>query len=257
MAHGGEGLFLSGVKAAADLSAKQYHFVTIDASGDIAAITAFSDKPVGVLQNKPDAAGVEAKVMYLGQTKISSDAALNEGEGIAPAADGQAARMDIGSVGQMLTATGAAAEIGSAVINCAAPQSDGADAYESLITTEALERWDSGKTFLLNLAGGFTVTLPTLAQAGAGWNARFIVGTAPTTAYIITEDTATDTNKLMGGINELEVDTSDDGPYSAAFTLVTFVASVAVVGDYIDVYCDGSFFIVRGQTNADGGITLT
>ena len=258
MASGGEGLFLSGVKAAADLSAAQYKFVKLDASGDIALITSFLDKPCGVLQNKPDGSGVSAKVMFFGHTKINADAALNEGEGIAPAADGQAARMDLGSVGQMVTAVAVAAEIGSALINCAAPQSDGAGGAEILITTKALERWDSGKTFSLELAGGFTVTLPTVAQAGAGWNCRFMVGIVPTTAYIITEDTGTDTDKLMGGINELEVDTGQDGPYGTAFTLITLVASAKTsLGDYVDIFCDGTFFQVRGQAKLDDGMTLT
>ena len=256
MASGGEGLFLSGVKAAADLSAAQYKFVKLDASGDIALITSFLDKPCGVLQDKP-ASGAAAKVMFFGHTKINADAALNEGEGIAPAADGQAARMDLGSVGQMVTAVAVAAEIGSALINCAAPQSDSAGGAETLITTKALERWDSGKTFLLSLANGFTVTLPTVAQAGAGWNCRFMLGISPTTDYIITEDAGTDTDKLTGGINELEVTTDDDGPYSAGFTFIKFKLNVAVIGDYVDLYCDGTFFKVRGQANIELGITLT
>jgi hypothetical protein len=129
--------------------------------------------------------------------------------------------------------------------------------YRTLITTAAIEVEDCGATFGLSLAAGFTVTLPTIAQAGAGWWCRFFVKTAPTTAYIITEDGGVDTNKIMGGINELEVDTADDGPYSAAFTFITFVANVAVVGDFAEIECDGAFFIVHGQTNADGGITLT
>jgi len=129
--------------------------------------------------------------------------------------------------------------------------------YLSLAAAKSVEAHDCGTTFGLNLAGGFTVTLPTVAQAGAGWWCRFIVKTAPTTAYIITEDAATDTNKIMGGVYELEVDTTNDGPYSAAFTQVNFVANIAVVGDYIEVECDGDFFLIHGGTNADGGITLT
>ena len=129
--------------------------------------------------------------------------------------------------------------------------------YQSLITTASIEKEDHGKTFGLNLAGGFTVTLPTAAQAGAGWKVTFRVETNPTTAYIITEDTGTDTNVLTGGIHELEVDTSNDGPRSAAFTQVNFVANLAVLGDYIDVECNGTRFFVRGMTNVDGGITLT
>jgi len=116
---------------------------------------------------------------------------------------------------------------------------------------------DSGKTFLLSLAGGFTVTLPPVADAKNGWTATFIVKTAPTTAYIVTETVASDTNVLTGGVVEREVDTGDDGPYSAAFTLVTFVANVAEVGDIIRVVSDGVRYYIDGQTNADGAITVT
>ena len=81
--------------------------------------------------------------------------------------------------------------------------------------------------------------------------------TAPTTAYIVTETVASDTNVLTGGVVEREVDTGDDGPYSAAFTLVTFVANVAEVGDIIRVVSDGVRYYIDGQTNADGAITVT
>ncbi len=73
----------------------------------------------------------------------------------------------------------------------------GASSYESLITTKALDKEDSGKTFGLNLAGGFTITLPSLNLVNAGWKARFRVEITPTTAYIITENAATETNKEL------------------------------------------------------------
>ena len=129
--------------------------------------------------------------------------------------------------------------------------------YLALAAAKAVEVEDCGTDFGLNLAGGFTVTMPTVAQAGAGWNCAFTVITAPTTAYIVTEDTGTDTNVLTGGVWELEVDTTNDGPYSAAFTQVNFVATVAAVGDWCDFKSFNSRYYIRGQTNLDGGITVT
>lgn len=128
---------------------------------------------------------------------------------------------------------------------------------ETLIAAKTLLPGDSGKTFMLNLAGGFTVTLPPVAEARNGWNATFVVKTNPTTAYIVTETAASDTNVLTGGVVERETDTADDGPYSAAFTQVNFVANVAVLGDIIRVVCDGVRYYIDGQVNADGAITLT
>lgn len=134
----------------------------------------------------------------------------------------------------------------------------GEGAYKSLTAAYAVDpQNDNGMVFGLNLAGGFTVTLPPIAKAGPGFRCAFRVETAPTTAYIITENGTYDTDKVNSQINELETDTGDDGPRNAAHTFVNFVANVAVVGDRIDVECNGTTWFVRGQTNADGGITLT
>lgn len=129
---------------------------------------------------------------------------------------------------------------------------------KTLTSAASVEAHDCGTIFRLNSATGFTVTLPTVAQAGAGWWAKFVVTTAPTSGnHVVTEDGATDTNVLVGGINELEVDTNDDGPYTAGATQVNFIANVAAKGDFVLVECDGVNFIISGQTNADGGTTIT
>jgi hypothetical protein len=120
----------------------------------------------------------------------------------------------------------------------------------TLSAAETLTAADSGTTYILSLAGGFTVTLPPLES---GLRFRFIVGVAPTTAYIIA--TAGSTNTMVGGVNELEVDTADDGPYDTNADVINFVASVAVVGDYIEMVSDGTNWYFHGQTNADGGVT--
>lgn len=110
--------------AAADLSAQQYRFVKLDASGDIAAIGAATDQAIGVLQNKPDAAGKAAEVMVMGISKVEADAALNEADLIGPSADGQADAKVPGTdtsefiCGQMISATSGAGVLGTAAINC-------------------------------------------------------------------------------------------------------------------------------------------
>ena len=121
------------------------------------------------------------------------------------------------------------------------------------VTTAAvtLTKYDIGAQVVLNRAAGSAITLPS-PRDGAEF--RFVVGTAPTTAYTIA--TAGSSNIIKGGVNELEVDTADDGPYSNAGDLITFVANVAVVGDYVDLRSDGTSWFLRGQTNADGGVTI-
>ena len=84
---------------------------------------------------------------------------------------------------------------------------------ESITGDLSLTAADCGTLMVLNIASGCTVTLPSVAEAGKGWWVRFVIGTnVSSNTVIITEKTSADTDVLRGGINELEVDTNDDGP---------------------------------------------
>ena len=67
------------LEAAADLSAKQYHFVAVDTNGK-AALTGDDGNPIGVLQNAPTA-GQAASICVYGVTKlkIGTEAGLGAG----------------------------------------------------------------------------------------------------------------------------------------------------------------------------------
>tara|TARA_R100000935_G_C2776326_1_gene139808 strand:+ start:101 stop:823 length:723 start_codon:yes stop_codon:yes gene_type:complete len=122
-------------------------------------------------------------------------------------------------------------------------------AVENLITTEALTAADSGKIFFLNLLAGFTVTLPSAAEAGAGWYCDFIVQTVTTSNnYIITEKTSADTNKLCA--IGLEASTSGAQLSNAGFTTVTFDGT-PTKGDKLHIICDGLFFYITSIVAAD------
>jgi hypothetical protein len=112
---------------------------------------------------------------------------------------------------------------------------------------------DSGKVFTLNASEGAAITLPSVADAQEGWNCRFIVGTAfDTSDWIITATAAI----MVGGINELEVDTSDDGPVTVAGTTINIELGAETIGDYVDfVVADGKMYI-NGQSKLDGAFTL-
>jgi hypothetical protein len=112
---------------------------------------------------------------------------------------------------------------------------------------------DSGKVFTLNAAAGANITLPSVADAQEGWNCRFIVGTAfATTDWIITATAAV----MVGGMNELEVDTNDDGPSTVAGTTINLELAAETIGDYIDmVVADGKIYI-SGQSKLDGAFTI-
>ena len=138
------------------------------------------------------------------------------------------------------------------------PLAVGAGQVESLITTKSLDKEDNGKTFFLNLAGGFTVTLPAISLVDAGWKVKIIVGITPTTAYIVTELVGTDTNILVGNVNSSTSQTSASKFNATGFTLITFVVSSgAVKGDYIEIVSDGTNYYVSGSTTVPAALTFT
>lgn len=68
------------IQAAADLSAQQFRAVKLDANGQIAAITAITDRPHGILQDKPGAQGRAGCVMLDGVSKMVGGANLAKGD---------------------------------------------------------------------------------------------------------------------------------------------------------------------------------
>lgn len=122
--------------------------------------------------------------------------------------------------------------------------------YETLITTKSVEAEDSGKTFFLNLVGGFTVTLPAPAL---GLKFRFVVKLAPTTAYIIVTDASA--NIIEGSITSPEVSALVSVVANA--DTINFVASLAVAGDWCEVESDGTSWFLSGQTFVQDGMTTT
>jgi len=140
---------------------------------------------------------------------------------------------------------------GSGSTAVAVQESGGASSVEVLITTRVLTLADSGKTFFLALANGFTVTLPAIAGS-AGFNAKFYVQIAPTTAYIIS---SAEGDNMTGQANS---STGGNADSITTFTAdsMNFIASVALIGDSGDVVSDGTSWYARGFSDADAGITF-
>lgn len=110
--------------AGADLSSSQYLFVKLDGTGKAVVCSAATDRPIGVLQNKP-VAGAEAAVVVTGGTKLKAGASVSIGAQVGPDSASKARGKTVGTdttnytVGTALTAA-AADEIFTAVIDCAA-----------------------------------------------------------------------------------------------------------------------------------------
>lgn len=116
-----ESLITISVPAGADLSAKQFTFVKVNSSGQAVAAATAGEYVLGILQNKPSAAGRIASVGILGVSKVVLDETVTPDDKIMTSADGQAA---VGAAaaapGNFITGQaligGAAGEIGSVIL---------------------------------------------------------------------------------------------------------------------------------------------
>lgn len=111
----------------------------------------------------------------------------------------------------------------------------------------------NGDIFTLSRAGGIAVTLP-LPYAGLRY--KFIAAVAPTTAYTLT--TAGDTPDIFHGVVTSAEDAagSVDGTAGTATDVVTFAANKALIGDYVEVVANGTFWFVSGACNVQDAITF-
>jgi hypothetical protein len=126
---------------------------------------------------------------------------------------------------------------------------------EALAAAKTLDAEDSGKIFALNLAGGFDVTLPNASDAGSGWYCRFVVKVAPTTAYTISA-TAGDGDNMHGCVMNSEGGAGDKTGGTGTDVL-TFVANKAQIGDYVELFTDGTLWYVTAQVEQNDAFTLS
>lgn len=118
----GDALYIT-LPASADLSAKQFCCMKVDTSGYAAVAdggAAIPEHIIGVLQNKPDAAGKPAVIQIAGISKVYASAALATiGVKLSSTSDGYvdaAGATDI-VVGILLEAAGAAGDIVTMIIS--------------------------------------------------------------------------------------------------------------------------------------------
>lgn len=129
-----------------------------------------------------------------------------------------------------------------------------AGVLENVTAANTITASECGKTFCFDSASGFAQTLPVPTL---GCKIDFKVCTIETdgTAHTITTNGGSDV--LNVAINELEVDTGDDGVWQGDADTITFVSGTGTVGDFVDCESDGTIWFCDGQTRLDGGITLS
>jgi len=85
-------------EAGEDLSSAQFKFVTLEADGQVDLADAAGERAIGVLLNKPDAAGKAATVAMTGKVMVEAGAAVTAGDQIQTNAAGEAIEAAAGDV---------------------------------------------------------------------------------------------------------------------------------------------------------------
>ena len=104
--------------SAGDLSADQFHFLTVDATGKV-AVSGNGDDSVGVLLNDPNGADQAAQVAISGKTRVEAGGGITAGANVASNASGQAvvATASDAILGIAIDGAAGAGEIVSIVFN--------------------------------------------------------------------------------------------------------------------------------------------
>lgn len=120
-------------------------------------------------------------------------------------------------------------------------------AVKTVTGATTLTAADSGKTIILNATGGAVVTLP---AKSAGLKFKFIVGAAFATTNW--EITSAEGDNLEGSIivagAVVDVDAADK---------INFVATAENIGDFAEVFCDGTYWHTFGNALTATAMTAT
>ena len=130
----------------------------------------------------------------------------------------------------------------------------GKEKTETVSATNAIGVAESGTTYFLSDATEFVSTLPAPA---AGLHYKFIVAAAPDGAsYTIVTTSGTDL--IHGVVNSAEdAAGSVDGTIGTPADTITFVLAKSLVGDWVEVVSDGTYWYARGGCAVQDAITFT
>ena len=119
-------------------------------------------------------------------------------------------------------------------------------------TTTQLTKADSGKVIFMDASSANTITLPTVAAAGAGFTLKVILTVTGAAGKIVSS-----ANNITGYVEESAANGSNHTlTADTDANTITFVDG-DVPGDFIDINCNGSLFFVFGKSAAENKITIT
>lgn len=122
--------------------------------------------------------------------------------------------------------------------------------YQIHAAADTLTINEGSKLHVFDDTTEYKLTLPSVATS-AGIHYHIVVGIAPAgTAFTIGTDSGENLIYGLATVNGAVIG-------AQAEDLITFTASAAVIGDWIDLYCDGVNWYVSGQAFAATGIVFT
>ena len=111
---------------------------------------------------------------------------------------------------------------------------------ESLTASKTVTVADCGTNFICDSAGATVLTLPSAANAGAGWWIRVILSDEPATSVAVTANAG----ELKGLV--VAADGLDQSDTNATYT----IDNSGNVGDWLEILCDGSSMFIMGNIEA-------
>ena len=124
---------------------------------------------------------------------------------------------------------------------------------ESIAGAKNIEASDSGKFFTIDQDSAFAITLPTVAQAGAGWFADFIINDEGANIVTIIPDTSEDVVLGFTMSGDGGTGSSTD---STAIDEIKFISG-AQKGDRVEIFCDGVSFYAYAMAHDAAHIVLS
>jgi len=119
--------------------------------------------------------------------------------------------------------------------------------YQTISATVELTMADAGQVIGVNGASAIDITLPAVSNTGAWF--RFVLTDNSNDVDIIQAAASEDFVGSVIGLSAKDTATASD-------TKVSFKASTALAGDYIEVYSDGASWLISGQGAANSAIVF-
>lgn len=129
---------------------------------------------------------------------------------------------------------------------------DVANKWEVISAARTLTAEDSGKVFGVEQDSAYTVTLPLASDAGAGWNAKFIVSQVAANKVTIANNTAEDTIVGM----TVGADGSSGSSAESAVDEIGIISG-AQLGDTVELVCDGTYYYAKATAHDVAHITIS